>query len=181
MWTLFKALPTAVKLGWIIGLLISISAIIGGTYYAGYNKGVNISALEIEEFKTKSVQLQNQLDNVVTKVDTKYIVKYIEKKVYIKEKADQLEQTIETVFVPTSEMTFGWVHGYNSSISGVDVTPADIANTAPSGFTDKDVLLVATSNNKICLDYKNNLTSLQDLVKEREKELEKLDNVTISN
>lgn len=177
MWAAFKALPILAKLGIAFGILALFAATIGSTYYVAYNKGLNVSAVEIQKYKTKVSDLTNKLTTAQGKVDVQVVTKYLEGLTKVVEKEGKTITVVKEVVPEQFKFSKGWVYSYNQSVLGADVDPALAADTSPSSISDAKVLIDTIIPN----NYKSRrniakLDSLQEWIVNTEKSREEVTN-----
>jgi hypothetical protein len=112
-----------------------------------YNKGKNLSSIEIAHYQTQISQLQSNVnrgqvvvnDRVVTKVVDR--IKNVDHIVYVN------KNIIKTVVVERpGSYSNGWIAAHNQSALGLPIDPALAADSAPSGVTDNAALDIITGN-----------------------------------
>lgn len=169
MWAAFKALSIGSKIGIAISTLLLFASIIGSTYFVAYNKGLNVSKLEISKYENKVLELNNKLTTAQAKVDVRVVTEYkdrvnvIDRIVYVN------RNVIKTVVPEQFNLSRGWVYAYNQSVQGLEIDPVLASDATPS--TTSEMIALADTiipNNGICLSNAAKLSALQDLVKQRE-------------
>jgi hypothetical protein len=172
MWAAFKLLPMAVKTGLIIGVLAVLLAIIGSTYTIGYNKGVNIAAVQIGRYETASAKVTTKIRELQGKDDVRIVTEYKDRVQYVDRIQYKTKTVVQTLVPEQYQLSKGWVHTYNQSVAGALPDDAKASDPVGSGVSDRTALFTITENNAICLTNAAQLTSLQDWIKSVEKNRE---------
>lgn len=169
MWAAFKLLTWQAKAG-IIGLALAILlVVIGSTAYVSYQKGLNVSKVEIQKYETKSQQLQAKLNKAQGKVDVQVVTQYKDRVQYVDRVVYQTRDVIRTSVVPQFKLSKGWIYAYNQSVQGLAVDPTLAADSSAASVSDVDALAdTIAPNNGVCLANKAQLDSLQQWVRETE-------------
>lgn len=163
MWALFNSFSIGTKIVVgiaIIALLASISAI-------SYNKGLNVSKLEIAEYQTKIQQLNAKKQEKQIVVNEKVIVEYKDRIKYIDKVVYTNRDVVKNVVVEQFNLSKGWIYSYNQSVKGLQIDPEKAKDSTPS--TTSEMLALADTilpNNGICLANQAKLEKLQEWIKE---------------
>lgn len=177
MWASFKLLTWQAKAG-IIGVILAILlAIIGSTAYVSYNKGLNVSKVEISQYETKVQTLNAKLATAQGRVDTKVVTEYVDRKAYI-DRVVYKTRTVVQSSVP-EQFTFskGWVYAYNQSVRGLELDPVLASDKTASSISDMRALAdTIAPNNGICLANKQKADSLQQWIRETNETRDQINN-----
>lgn len=169
MWAAFKALTWQVKLGISIGLLAILAALIGSTAYVSYQKGLNVSKVEIQAYQTKVKDLNTKLATAQGKVDVKVVTEYKDRVAYVNRVVYKTRDVIRDSVPEQFTLSRGWIYAYNQSVRGLELDPALASDKTPSTVSEMRALAdTIAPNNGICLANKAQLDSLQQWVTETE-------------
>lgn len=175
MWAAFKLLPIGTKIGIAIAILGLLAAAIGGTYYVAYNKGLNVSKLEIAEYKKESEKLRADLSKADGKTTVKVVTEYKDRVHYIDRVVTQTKTVIRDSVPQQFKFSKGWVYAYNQSVRGLPLDPTLASDATPASVSDVEALAdTIAPNNGICLANKEQLISLQKWIREVEKNREEI-------
>ena len=101
----------------IIGGLVILAALIGGSIAYGYNKAENKYLVKIATYKTEAELLQTRLDAALADVKVKVVTEYVDRVQTIKEKEYVYRDKIVTV--PSKcELSNGWVFLHDLAATG---------------------------------------------------------------
>jgi hypothetical protein len=169
MWTAFKLLPISVKIGWLVGLLVAFSALFGSVAYTFYQKGLNVSKVEISQYETKNQELENKLVVANGKVITKVVDRVVPEVKYIEKVRTVNHETIKERVVHQFNLSCGWVYSYNQSVQGLEIDPVKAANATECPVAETFALDIINDNNGIALTNAKYMEALQAILKgERE-------------
>ena len=170
MWAAFKALTWQVKLAFSIGLLAILAALIGSTAYVSYQRGLNVSKIEIQKYETSVQRIQAAAAKIQSSVDVKSVIKYRDRVEYI-DRVQYKTKTIVEQSVPEQfHFSKGWVYAYNQSVRGVELDPVLASDKSPASITDMRALAdTIAPNNGICLTNQAKLDSLQQWIKDTDE------------
>jgi hypothetical protein len=181
MFEAFKALSIGTKLGIAFGFIVLLLSIVGSTAYVSYNKGLNVSKLEIQSYKADVANLNSRLKTAQGKVDVKVITEYKDRINYVDRVTYKTKTVVETIIkdnmVPQFNLSKGWIYVYNQSALGLEVDPVLAADSTPSTVTEMQALAdTIVPNNGRYLSVKAQLEALQSWVTNTEKSHEKVIN-----
>lgn len=101
----------------IIGGVVILAALIGGSIAYGYNKAENKYLVKIATYKTEAELLQTRLDAALADVKVKVVTEYVDRVQTIKEKEYVYRDKIVTV--PSKcELSNGWVLLHDLAATG---------------------------------------------------------------
>lgn len=170
MFGLLNAIPLPYR---ILGAVVIISAVIGGSVWYGYNKAENKYIAKIATYKSEAELLQTKLDAAVAKVEVKVVTKYVDRVKTVKEKEYVYRDKIITV--PSKcELSSGWVYLHDASATGSDADPTRVADEAASGIRDTEALDTIVGNYSIAQQNAEQLKALQEWIRESQAEIERL-------
>jgi hypothetical protein len=165
MWAALKATSIGVK----IGMLIAILAAFAAVAMIGYNKGLNVSKIEILNYKNASLVLASRLNKAQGQVDVKVVTEYKDRVSVVKETEYKNRDVIRTKVVGFNLLTKGWVYAYNQSVLGLPIDPTLAADATPS--TTNELLALSETispNNSVALENRAQLEALQAWIRETE-------------
>lgn len=172
MWAGFKVLSLGAKAAVIGSILAVLLAILGTSYYVGYNKGHTESKLAISQYEGKVKDLTIKLGQAEGKVRVDTVTKYLQGETVAGETVYKTRTVVETKVVPQHVLSKGWIYTYNQSVAGAEVDPNLAADPTPSGVVDRDALLTIVDNNATSLANARQLDALigyeNDLERARE-------------
>lgn len=161
------------KLYELLAIIVIITLLTVGSWFAGYTKGKDSAKLIIDAYKITANQqiadLQKQTAVINTKVVTQYVdrVKTItkEKKVYVHDAQS---------FVPSLNfMSIGWVYLHDSSATSVYADTTRSADATSSTIKDNIALATIVSNYGICNQNAEQLKALQEWIVRNKELIEK--------
>lgn len=153
------------------GAALAVLAIaFGATYNIAYNKGLNVSEVEITRYEGQVNDLRGQLTaaqgKVTTVIQTEYLDRVVERERIVYRNRDVIVNQVPEQYI----LSQGWVYAHDQSALGRPIEPEIAANAFPSGITDKEaVSLVADNYGNVCRANADQLTSLQNWIREQEK------------
>lgn len=163
----------------ILAYALIVAAIFGSGYWTGYKITANhyeaiiaTMKLEAEQLKTKQAQLQAALEKEIANVKEKIVTVYVDKIKVVKEKEYVYRDQATNVVPSQYELSNGWVSLHDSSARGVDADPAASADGTPSGVKDNQALAVIVENYAACQANAEQLSALQQYVREAQKIVE---------
>jgi hypothetical protein len=150
--------------------LTAVAVAFAATYNIAYNKGLNVSEVEIAEYQGKVEKLSNRLKEaqgrVTTRIQTQYLDRVVERERIVYRNRDVVVTQVPEQYI----LSQGWVDAHDASVRNTVLEPEVAANAFPSGYTDRDVLEVITRNyGQVCLANADQLTALQSWVTEQRK------------
>ena len=153
------------------GAAVAVLAVaFGATYNIAYNKGLNVSKVEIAEYQGKVQKLNADLltarNSVTTRIQTEYLDRVVERERIVYRNRDIIVTQVPEQYI----LSQGWVDAHDASVRNETLEPEIAANAFPSGYTDRDVLEVISRNyGQVCLANADQLTALQRWVTEQGK------------
>ena len=149
--------------------MLVLAAIIGSTATVSYQRGLNVSKVEIQKYQTKVAQLQSKLDQKQGTTDVKIVTEYKDRVAYVDRVVYKTRDVIRDNVVPQFKLSKGWIYSYNQSVQGLEVDPVLAANGSAASVSDVDALAdTIVPNNGVCLANKAQLDKLQQWVRETE-------------
>lgn len=165
MWGAFKALSLSAKL-FVLGAILAVLVAVG---FAGYQKGINVSKVEIERYKNASLVLKQKLDKAQNKVDVRIVTEYKDRVAYVDKVVYKTRDVVRTNVVSNFKFTKGWIYAYNQSVQGLEVDPVLASDKTIASVSDVDALAdTIIPNNGISLSNQAKLDALQKWVRETE-------------
>lgn len=152
-----------------VAILAALAIAIFAAHTIGYNKGKNISKVEIASYEGKVKKLEAELTKRQTTTDIKYVTKYITDTQYIDRIVYQNRDVIRTEVVSRPvqyTVTQGFLYAHNQSALGLPIDPVLARNATPSQLDDPSLLIGIAENYGICRTNKANLEALQKWAKE---------------
>lgn len=153
------------------GVAVAALAIaIGATYQIAYNKGLNVSKVEIAQYQGKVEKLGKELitaqGKVTTVIQTEYLDRVVERDRIVYKNRDIIVTQVPEQYT----LSQGWVYAHDEAALGRQIDPTMAANTNPSGITDRAALnLVADNYGNVCRANADQLTSLQAWIRQQKE------------
>lgn len=162
MWAAFKLLSLKAKAG-LVGLALAILlAVIGSTAYVSYQKGLNVSKVEIQKYQAKKQEVQTKFVTLQGKTDVQVVTQFKDRISYVDRIVYKTRDVVRDSVPQQFNFSRGWVYAYNQSVKGLEVDPVLAADKTPASATDVGVLAdTLVPNNGICLNTKAQLEALQ--------------------
>jgi len=160
----------------LLAYLLIVVAIFGAGSWTGYKVTANhytaviaTMKLEAEQLKTKQAELQAALATEIANVKERIVTVYVDKIKIVKEKEYVYRDQATNVVPSQYELSNGWVSLHDSSARGVDADATSSADGTPSGVKDNQALATVVENYGSCQANAEQLTSLQQYVREAKK------------
>jgi hypothetical protein len=162
VWAAFKLLSWKVKAG-LIGLALAILlAVIGSTAYVSYQKGLNVSKVEIQKFQNKKQEVQTKFVTLQGKTDVQVVTQFKDRVSYVDRIVYKTRDVVRDSVPQQFNFSRGWIYAYNQSVQGLEVDPLLAADKTPAPVSDVEALAgTIVPNNGICLSTKAQLEALQ--------------------
>lgn len=169
--------PQYKMLAYVIILLVVVAALFGGGYKVGHTFATNhytaiIAKMESDAAKLEAEKatLQAKLTAEIANVKERIVTKYVDRVKVIKEKEYVYRDQAINVVPDRTELSNGWVSVHDAAASGSDDADSTGASDAtPSGVKANQALAVVTDNYAACHANAEQLSSLQEYVREVEK------------
>jgi hypothetical protein len=160
-----------------IGSMLLVLGIVTGAWIIGYNKGANISKVEISKYEKDLAVLSRKLAEKQTEIDVQVVTKFKDRVQFVDKIVYKNVEIIRNSVVEQFILSKGWVYAYNQSVLGLPIDAEKAANAEPSTTSELEALAATiVPNNGICLTNKEKLDALQQWIIETEKA-----NANISN
>jgi hypothetical protein len=128
-------------------LLLALIASHVAVGYVWYNKGKNLSAIEISKYESRIHELQSKVDTGQVVVNDRIVTKLVDHNNVVTHTVYVNRDVIRTVVVERpGSFSNGWLEAHNQSALGLTIDSTKAADAAPSGVTDKAALEVIASN-----------------------------------
>jgi hypothetical protein len=151
-------------------VLAALAIAIGSTYYIAYNKGLNVSKVEIAQYQGKVEKLGRDLvtaqGKVNTVIQTQYLDRVVERERIVYRNRDVIVTQVPEQYI----LSQGWVYAHDQAALGRTIDPTIAANAMPSGVTDRSALnLVADNYGTVCRANTDQLTALQSWIRQQKE------------
>jgi hypothetical protein len=168
----FKILGALAAVGVLISVGIAIDRI-------AYNKGLNVSALEIAKYQTAILSLDGKLKEAQSKVNTRIEYKYLTDTVE-RTRIQYVNRDVIIDRVPEQyALSVGWVYAHNQAALGLEINPMLASDAAPSIITDRIAIEKISSNYiAVCQANEEKLTALQTWVRETKEAADEVNSTT---
>jgi hypothetical protein len=129
---MFNLIPLPYR---ILGAVLIVVTLIGGSVWYGYNKAENKYIAKIASYEAEKELLQTRLDAALADVKVEVVTKYIDVVKTVKEKEYVYRDKIVTV--PSKcYLSNGWVYLHDSVARGEDAVTTGTVNDAAAGTQD---------------------------------------------
>ena len=157
----------------IIAVVVIVGVLFGGGYATGHKFATNhytaiIAQMEADAatLRAEKAELQTKLTAEIANVKERIVTKYVDRvKVITKKEYVYREQATHNV-PDRSELSNGWVALHDDAVAGRDADSARSSDATGSGVAANQALAVVTENYAICHANAEQLTSLQEYVRE---------------
>lgn len=168
-------------LAYVIILVLVVGLLFGGGYKTGHTFAKNHYVAIISEMEKNAAQLEAekaklQLDLAaeIANVKERIVTKYVDRVRVIKEKEYVYRDKATNVVPDRVELSNGWVSVHDAAaIGSEDADDARAADATPSGVKANQALAVITDNYSACRANAEQLTALQEYVREVQKVVDK--------
>jgi hypothetical protein len=167
---MFNLIPLPYR---ILGALLIVASLIGGSVYYGYHKAELKYIAKIAKMEADSDVLQAKLDASLSEVKVEVLTKYFDRVKVVKEKEYVYIEQAASVVPNQFQLSSGWVYLHDTVATGSDADPTRSADGTPSGIEDNQALGIITENYGICKQNAEQLESLQEWVREAQATVEK--------
>lgn len=171
----------------IFAYIFVVVAIFGAGLYSGYKLTSNhyetvIAKMEKEaaDLRAAKIEVDAKLSAALANIKEVVVTKYVDGIKVVKEKEYVYREQATNVVPSQYELSNGWVSLHDSSARGVDADPTTSADGTPSGVKDNQALATVVENYSACQANAEQLTSLQEYVREAKKAVDNT-NETIRN
>ncbi len=159
-------------------VLAALAIAVSSTYYVAYNKGLNVSKVEITQYEGQVQGLRAELTaaqgKVTTEIQTVYLDRVVERERIVYRNRDVIITQVPEQYI----LSRGWVYAHDQAALGRPIDSGIAANTEPSEVTDRSALnLVADNYGTVCRANTDQLTALQSWINQQREAYEE----TISN
>ena len=156
----------------VIGLLL-VSVLFGSGYKTGHTFAKNhytsiISKMEADAatLRAEQAELRVKLAAEVANIKERIVTKYVDKVRVIKEKEYVYVEQANNTVPDRVELSNGWVSLHDDAVAGRDADPTRNADATGSGVAANQALAVVAQNYAACNANAEQLTALQEYVRE---------------
>ena len=174
--------PPQYKLAaYILAVLLVVAILFGGGYKVGHTFATNHYTAIIAEMERDAAQLeadkaklQGDLEKEIANIKIQVVTKYIDRIKVIKEKEYVYRDQAINVVPDRTDLSNGWVSVHDAAAAGnPDADSTRAADATPSGVKANQALAVVTDNYSACHENAEQLTALQEYVREVQKVVDK--------
>lgn len=166
---------------YIVAAVLLVGVLFGGGYKTGHTFATNHYTAIIAEMEKEAAQLeadkaklQVDLANEIANVKERIVTKYVDRIKVIKEKEYVYRDKATNVVPDRVELSNGWVSLHDSATKGdTDANDSRYSDGTSSGVKANQALAVVTDNYSACRANAEQLTALQEYVREVQKVVEK--------
>lgn len=162
-------IPKLIGLG-VVLLLLAVGA--AAIYYVAYNKGTNVSKVEVEKFQKEVAELNARQIEREAKVSERVIERYYNTRVERQPIIYRNQEIIRTIVPEGNRVSRGLVHAHDQSAKGGPIDPEKAADTKPSDTTERGLLGVVNENydlSRANSDRYNALIDWHEQIKKEQK------------
>lgn len=134
------------KIAGILGVLVFLAALAGGSYFYGKRDGTNISTTAISEYKSEVQRLKSDLAGEQKSDDVRILTEYMNDTQYIEKIVTRNKVVIKDKLIPTSKLSKGFVYTYNQTVLNLPADPVLATDASLSDISDTDALPVLLEN-----------------------------------
>jgi hypothetical protein len=155
----------------ILGCLVIATAFGVYSYKSGYSAAKNKYQLVISNLEKDSLALKAELEKANANITESVIIEYVDREKVIYQNRIAYRDVVREVLVPSScSLTTGWVEVHDAAAKQKQVNLSDSA-TEYSQYSDIDGLLTVVDNYSTCYQTSNQLTALQQWVRENYEQI----------
>lgn len=165
--------PQYKVLAYILIFVALVALLFGGGYKTGNTIATNhytavISKMEkdAETLRADKAELQTKLTAEEANIKERVITKYVDRVKVIKEKEYVYREQATNNVPDRSELSNGWVYLHDSAVRGSDADSTRSSDATGSSIAANQALAVVTDNYASCRANAEQLTSLQEYVRE---------------
>lgn len=167
-------IPPQYKLAaYIVAAVLAVSILFGGGFKVGHTFATNhytaiISDMEADAAKLRAekAELQVKLTAEIANVKERIITKYVDRVKVIKQKEYIYREQATNNVPDRTELSNGWVYLHDSAAGNTDADSTRSADATGSGIEANQALATVTDNYAICHANAEQLTALQEYVRE---------------
>ncbi len=135
-----------------VAILVALAIAIYASHTIGYNKGKNISQVEITKYEKEAGELRTNIVQARAKVNERIVTEYVTQVVY-RDRTNYINRDIvQRVVVdrPIQQtVSKGWIYAHNQFALGLPIDPTLAADKTVSGVLDTKILDKVADNYRI--------------------------------
>jgi len=158
---------------YIVAAVLLVGALFGGGYKTGHTFASNhytaiIAKMEKDaaELEQQKAELQTKLTAEIANVKERIVTKYVDRVKVITKKEYIYREQANTNVPDRTELSNGWVSLHNDAVAARDADSARSSDATGSGVAANQALAVVTDNYSACHANAEQLTALQEYVRE---------------
>jgi hypothetical protein len=153
--------------------VLALALVVGGAFFAGYNKGTAGADAKINQFANEVQELELALKKEQQMIREVVKVEYVDRVQTIKEKEIRVVEAAKETVPEQYELSNGWIHAHNAAASPKINLDLSLASDGTSSFVkDNQALQTVVENYSICLQNAQQLSSLQKYILEVNKKID---------
>lgn len=166
----YKLLAYIIIVVVVLGIASGMGAKVAHTFTKNHYVAI-ITKMEAQEAKLRAenAELTVKLAAEIANIKERVITKYVDRIKVVKEKEYVYRDQAATVVPDRTELSNGWVYLHDAAASGTDAESSRSADATPSGVASNQALAVVAENYATCHANAEQLTALQEYVREVEK------------
>lgn len=166
----YKLLAYIIIVVVVLGIASGMGAKVAHTFTKNHYVSV-ISKMEAEaaSLRAANAELTIKLNAEIANIKERVITKYVDRVKVVKEKEYVYRDQATTVVPDRTELSNGWVYLHDAAAAGTDAESSRSADASPSGVASNQALAVVAENYATCHANAEQLTALQEYVREVEK------------
>lgn len=161
--------------GWIpkligLGLVLLVLAIgAAAIYYVAYNKGENISKVEIEKFQKELAEVNARQIQREARVTERVIERYYNTRVERQPIIYNNREVIRTSVPEGSRITRGAEYAHDQSAKGEYIDPTKASDARPSDTNERELIGVVNENYDLARANADRQNALIDWIEQQQK------------
>lgn len=162
---MFSLIPMPVK-------ILAVVFIILGAFGYGYMKGSSHAETELANFRASAEKKISDLTAENLRISDNVVTEYVDRTNTVREKEVVYRNIIQEL-PPQHDLSNGWVHLHDAAARLANPNMQLAQDASPSGVMDNSALAVVISNYAICKQNAEQLTALQQWVRENKAAADK--------
>lgn len=166
----YKLLAYIIIVVVVLGIASGMGAKVAHTFTKNHYVAI-ITKMEAEDAKLRAAnaELTIKLNAEIANIKERVITKYVDRIKVVKEKEYVYRDQATNVVPDRTELSNGWVYLHDAAAAGTDAESTRSADDTGSGVKANQALSVVAENYSICNANAEQLTALQQYVREVEK------------
>jgi hypothetical protein len=150
----------------------AVAFLVAASFGGGYLKGSAHGDLEIARASSEAQARIAELQTHQTDTNTQVITKYVDRIRTITVESNRNAQYIASLPSSSSKLSNGWVYLHDLGTTGGNAEASRATDVASSTISNSDALRTVTDNYNICRQNAEQLTALQQWIRDTQKNVE---------